>query len=228
MASDTTGWIQQTDPYEYSANFRLAMKAGQELRKHNVPVHTNSGSGDFNVYKDNGLLPGIGEKIYSFNAQTGKETITNQVDFDAFFTGENAGQFDRINKITKKATIALAKEAIKDNHPQTKANFTRLINSKGYISLGKNAGSNNPNDQNNDLRRDSPSGSSGDISSPNRIQEQSFAVGGSTDVLRYPRQSLEQFGYDYIQITAFEYEASGLNVSKRQNNSFFRRYGGKQ
>ena len=224
MASDTTGWIQQTDPYEYSANFRLAMKAGQELRKHNVPVHTNSGSGDFNVYKDNGLLPGIGEKIYSFNAQTGKETITNQVDFDAFFTGENAGQFDQINKITKKATIALAKEAIKDNHPQTKANFTRLINSKGYISLGKNAGSNNPNDQNNDLRRDSPSGSSGDISSPNRIQEQSFAVGGSTDVLRYPRQSLEQFGYDYIQITAFEYEASGLNVSKRQNNSFGKRF----
>ena len=225
MASDTTGWIQQTDPYEYSANFRLAMKAGQELRKHNVPVHTNSGSGDFNVYKDNGLLPGIGEKIYSFNAQTGKETITNQVDFDAFFTGENAGQFDRINKITKKATIALAKEAIKDNHPQTKANFTRLINSKGYISLGKNAGSNNPNDQNNDLRRDSPSGSSGDISSPNRIQEQSFAVGGSTDVLRYPRQSLEQFGYDYIQITAFEYEASGMpEVGKKQNNSFGKRF----
>tara|TARA_Y100001963_G_scaffold150508_1_gene231722 strand:- start:39 stop:1433 length:1395 start_codon:yes stop_codon:yes gene_type:complete len=222
--ADTTGWVQQTDPYEYAANFRLAMKAGQELRKHNVPVYTNSGSGDFNVYKDNGLLPGIGEKIYSFSAKTGKETITNQVDFDAFFTGENAAQLDRINKITKKATIALAKDAIKDNHPQTKANWTRLINSPGYISLGKNAGTDNPNDQNNDLRRDAGA-PSGDFDSPNKIQEQSFAVGGSTEVLRYPRQSLEQFGYDYIQITAFEYEASGMpQVGGKKDNSFGKRF----
>ena len=228
MAQDTTGWVQQTDPYEYAANFRLAMKAGQELRKHNVPVYTNSGSGDFNVYKDNGLLPGIGEKIYSFSAATGKETITNQVDFDAFFTGENAAQFDRINKLTKKATIALAKEAIQDNHPQTRANYTRLINSLGYRSLGRNAGQTNPNDQNNDLRRDSPPPNTvdgGDFESPNRIQEESFAVGGSSNVLRYPRQSLEQFGYDYIQITAFEYEASGMpEIGQKQNNSFGKRF----
>ena len=219
MAQDTTGWVQQTDPYEYAANFRLAMKAGQELRKHNVPVHTNFGNGDFNVYKDNGLLPGIGEKIYSFSASTGKETITNQVDFDAFFTGENAAQFGQLNKITKKATIALAKDAIKDNHPQTKANYTRLINSPGYKSLGKNAGQENPNDQNTDLRRDSPpaAGEGGDFKSPNRAEKESFAVGGSSEVLRYPRQSLEQFGYDYIQITAYEYEASP-KLTGRDNN----------
>ena len=229
MAQDTTGWVIQTDPYEAAANFRLAMKAGQELRKHNVPVHTNFGSGDFEVYKDNGLLPGIGEKIYSFSAQTGRETIANQVDFDAFFTGENAAQLGHINKITKKATIALAKDAINDNHPQTKANWTRLINSPGYVSLGRNAGTNNPNDQNNDLRRDSPparrDGSGGDFQSPNRIQEQSFSVGGSAETLRYPRQSLEQFGYDYIQITAYEYEASGMpEVGKKKNNSFGKRF----
>ena len=183
MAQDITGWVQQTDPYEYAANFRLAMKAGQELRKHNVPVHTNFGNGDFSVYKDNGLLPGIGEKIYSFSASTGKETITNQVDFDAFFTGENAAQFGHINKITKKATIALAKDAIKDNHPQTRSNYTRLINSPGYKSLGRNAGTDNPNDQNNDLRRDSspPLGEDGDFKSPNSSAEkESFTVGGST------------------------------------------------
>ena len=29
--ADTTGWEQQTNPSEYAANFRLAMKTGQEL-----------------------------------------------------------------------------------------------------------------------------------------------------------------------------------------------------
>ncbi len=216
--ADTTGWIQQTNPYEYEANFRLAMKTGQELKKQTVPVVTNKSSGDYTVYKDNGLLPKT--SVYNFSAATGKESIVNQVDFDSLFTGENAPQFGHVNKQTKKATVALAKEGILDQ--DTRSKFTKLINSPGYFSLGKNVSTTNPNDQNNDLRDGAPA--SGGEELPNRVQAQSFTVGGSVDVLRYPRQSLEQFGYDYIQITAYEYEASGLDVQGGGKGGFGKRF----
>ena len=216
--ADTTGWEQQTNPSEYAANFRLAMKTGQELVKQTVPVITNKFSGDYTVYKDNGLLPKT--SVYNFSAATGKESIINQVDFDSLFTGENAPQFGHVNKQTKKATVLLAKQGILDQ--DTRSKFTKLINSPGYFSLGKNVSTTNPNDQNNDLRDGAPA--SGGEERPNRVQAQSFTVGGSVDVLRYPRQSLEQFGYDYIQITAYEYEASGLDVMGGGKGGFGKRF----
>ena len=221
MSADTAGWTKQTDPEEFRADFRINSKEGTVNSKANAIVITNKGSGDYDVYRDNGLLEGLGTKAYEFAATTGKTTVTNQVEFDKLFTGDNVQQFNNINSITKKATIGLAKEAIVNNHPQTLTNWTNLINSPGYISLGKNAGQNNPNDQSSDLRDGSPRPAGG-FATTNRVEKASMTVGGSKEVLRYPRQSLAQFGYDYIQIKAFDYEASGMDVgpNKKAGSGF--------
>ena len=219
MSADTAGWTKQTNPQEFRADFRINSKEGTVNSKANAIVITNKGSGDYSVYRDNGLLPGIGTKAYTFDADTGGTTVTNQVEFDKLFTGDNAQQFTNLNSITKKATIGLAKEAIVNNDPQTLTNWTSLINSKGYKSLGRNAGQNNPNDQNNDLRDGSPRPAGG-FATTNRVEKTSMTVGGSKEVLRYPRQSLAQFGYDYIQIKAFDYEASGLKVGPGKASGF--------
>ena len=59
----------------------------------------------------------------------------------------------------------------------------------------------------------------------------SFAVGGTREILRYPRQSLDSYGYDYIEITAYDYVPSGLETGKSlkqgfkgSNRRFTRRY----
>ena len=219
MSADTAGWTKQTNPQEFRADFRINSKEGTVNSKANAIVITNKGSGDYSVYRDNGLLPGIGTKAYTFDADTGGTTVTNQVEFDKLFTGDNAQQFTNLNSITKKATIGLAKEAIINNDPQTLTNWTNLINSKGYKSLGRNAGRTNPNDQNNDLRDGSPKPAGG-FATTNRVEKTSMTVGGSKEVLRYPRQSLAQFGYDYIQIKAFDYEASGIKVGPGKASGF--------
>ena len=219
MSADTAGWTKQTNPQEFRADFRINSKEGTVNSKANAIVITNKGSGDYSVYRDNGLLEGIGTKAFTFDADTGGTTVTNQVEFDKLFTGDNAQQFTNLNSITKKATIGLAKEAIVNNDPQTLTNWTSLINSKGYKSLGRNAGQNNPNDQNSDLRDGSPRPAGG-FATTNRIEKTSMTVGGSKEILRYPRQSLAQFGYDYIQIKAFDYEASGIDVGPGKASGF--------
>ena len=219
MSADTAGWTKQTNPEEFRADFRINSKEGTVNSKANAIVITNKGSGDYSVYRDNGLLEGIGTKAFTFDADTGGTTVTNQVEFDKLFTGDNAQQFTNLNSITKKATIGLAKEAIVNNDPQTLTNWTSLINSKGYKSLGRNAGQNNPNDQSSDLRDGSPRPAGG-FATTNRIEKTSMTVGGSKEILRYPRQSLAQFGYDYIQIKAFDYEASGIDVGPGKASGF--------
>ena len=213
MASDTTGWNLYTDEdpdetFEYRANYRLDKKVGTIQSKTTAIVITNKGSGDYTVYEDNGLLAGLGTKVYSLDAKTGNININDTGRFDAIFDGDNADQFRNVNKSTKKATLSLAQQGIEINHPQTLDNYKRLINKDAYKSLGKNTAVVNVNDQNNDLRNDSAP-VTGDEEKPNRALAKSFVVGGSAEVLRYPRQSLEQFGYDYIQIKAFEYETGG-------------------
>jgi len=225
MAQDTTGWSQYTDnasEHEYRGDFRISSTEGTIQSKANAIVITNKSSGNYNVFRDNGLLEGLGTKAYSYNADTGKEIIESQVEFDKLFTGPNAKQFEQVNKITKRTTIALAKNAVNDNSPQSKASWTNLINKKGYLSFGQNGAETNPNDQNSDLRAGAPV-SKGEGESPNRVLEESFAAGGSSETLRYPRQSLEQFGYDYIQISAFDWEKggeTGLETGKNKKSGF--------
>ena len=224
MASDTTGWNLYTDEdpdetFEYRANYRLDKKVGTIQSKTTAIVITNKGSGDYTVYEDNGLLAGLGTKIYSLDAKTGNININDTGRFDAIFDGDNADQFKNVNKSTKTATLSLAKQGITINHPQTLDNYQRLINKDAYKSLGKNTAVINVNDQNNDLR-DEAAPVTGDEEKPNRALAQSFVVGGSSEVLRYPRQSLEQFGYDYIQIKAFEYETGGALTGKARKRGF--------
>ena len=224
MASDTTGWNLYTDEdpdetFEYRANFRLDKKVGTIQSKTTAIVITNKGSGDYTVYEDNGLLAGLGTKIYSLDAKTGNININDTGRFDAIFDGDNADQFRNVNKSTKKATLSLAQQGIEINHPQTLDNYKRLINKDAYKSLGKNTAVVNVNDQNNDLRNDSAP-VTGDEEKPNRALAKSFVVGGSAEVLRYPRQSLEQFGYDYIQIKAFEYETGGALAGADRKRGF--------
>ena len=157
MASDTTGWNLYTDEdpdetFEYRANYRLDKKVGTIQSKTTAIVITNKGSGDYTVYEDNGLLAGLGTKIYSLDAKTGNININDTGRFDAIFDGDNADQFKNVNKSTKTATLSLAKQGITINHPQTLDNYQRLINKDAYKSLGKNTAVINVNDQNNDLR----------------------------------------------------------------------------
>ena len=224
MASDTTGWNLYTDEdpdetFEYRANYRLDKKVGTIQSKTTAIVITNKGSGDYTVYEDNGLLAGLGTKVYSLDAKTGNININDTGRFDAIFDGDNADQFRNVNKSTKKATLSLAQQGIEINHPQTLDNYKRLINKDAYKSLGKNTAVVNVNDQNNDLRNDSAP-VTGDEEKPNRALAKSFVVGGSAEVLRYPRQSLEQFGYDYIQIKAFEYETGGALAGAGRKRGF--------
>jgi len=224
MASDTTGWNLYTDEdpdetFEYRANYRLDKKVGTIQSKTTAIVITNKGSGDYTVYEDNGLLAGLGTKVYSLDAKTGNISINDTGRFDAMFDGDNRDQFENVNKSTKKATLSLAQQGITVNHPQTLDNYQRLINKDAYKSLGKNSAVINVNDQNNDLRDDAAP-VTGDEEKPNRALSKSFVVGGSAEVLRYPRQSLEQFGYDYIQIKAFEYETGGALAGPDRKRGF--------
>ena len=228
MSQDTTGWTVQDDSNEYKGDFNIKKLVGTVQTNVNAIVITNKANGTHTVYEDNGLLEGFGTELYNYNPDGNIVSIGSKTDFDAMFTGQNAAQFDTVVKNTKAATIALARNAIQTNDPQSKANLTRLINTVGFKSLGKNAIEINPNEINAGLQAGlRPTGTS---SRPNDNQN-TFAVGGIREILRYPRQSLEAFGYDYIEITAYDYVPSGLDTGKKlktgfkgNNRRFTRRY----
>ena len=228
MSQDTTGWTVQDDSNEYKGDFNIKKLVGTVQTNVNAIVITNKANGTHTVYEDNGLLEGFGTELYNYNPDGNVVSIGSKDDFDAMFTGQNAAQFDTVVKNTKAATLALARNAIQTNDAQSKANLTRLINTIGFKSLGKNAIETNPNEINAGLQAGlRPTGTS---SRPNDNQN-TFAVGGIREILRYPRQSLEAFGYDYIEITAYDYVPSGLDVGKKlktgfkgNNRRFTRRY----
>ena len=228
MSQDTTGWTVQDDSNEYKGDFNIKKLVGTVQTNVNAIVITNKANGTHTVYEDNGLLEGFGTELYNYNPDGNIVSIGSKTDFDAMFTGQNAAQFDTVVKNTKAATLALARNAIQTNDAQSKANLTRLINTIGFKSLGKNAIETNPNEINAGLQAGlRPTGTS---SRPNDNQN-TFAVGGIREILRYPRQSLEAFGYDYIEITAYDYVPSGLDTGKKlktgfkgNNRRFTRRY----
>ena len=145
--------------------------------------------------------------------------------FNATFTGINANQFDTVVQNTKKQLLLLAKDAVVTNDPQSRANLTRLVNTTGYKSLGKNVQESNPNETNESLQSEprpvsiSPSEDE-TIVRPNANVKSSAINSGTQETLRYPRQSLEEYGYDYIQITAYDYVPSGLNTSRNRPSGF--------
>ena len=217
QAQDTLGWTAQEDPNQYRGDFNIKKKVGTVNSNINAIVVTNKANGTHTVYEDNGLLEGLGTELYNYNPDGNQVTIASKDDFDAAFTGINENQFDTVLKNTKLATLALAKNAVATNDPQSRANLTRLINTTGFKSLGKNAQELNPNEINADIQGGPrPSRTS---RSPNDLLK-SFTTGGSRDILRYPRQSLEAYGYDYIQITAFDYEPSGLETGRSLRQGF--------
>jgi len=215
QAQDTLGWTAQEDPNQYRGDFNIKKKVGTVNSNINAIVVTNKANGTHSVYEDNGALEGLGTELYNYNPDGNQVTVKSEDDFNAAFTGINANQFDTVLKNTKKATLALAKTAVETNDPQSRANLTRLVNTIGFRSLGKNEQELNPNE---------PTGDTG--SRPSETSRSpndsliSFAVGGKREILRYPRQSLEAYGYDYIQITAFDYEPSGIEVGKSLKTGF--------
>ena len=145
MSQDTTGWTVQDDPNEYKGDFNIKKLVGTVQTNVNAIVITNKANGTHTVYEDNGLLEGFGTELYNYNPDGNVFSIGSKDDFDAMFTGQNAAQFDTVVKNTKAATLALARNAIQTNDAQSKANLTRLINTIGFKSLGKNAIETNPN-----------------------------------------------------------------------------------
>ena len=225
---DLLGWAVQDDPNQYRGDFSIKKKVGTVNSLINAIVITNKANGQHSVYEDNGALEGLGTELYNYNPDGNVVTIKSEDDFNATFTGINANQFDTVVKNTKTATLALAKDAVVTNDPQSRANLTRLVNTTGFKSLGKNIQELNPNELNNSLQSDDqPSesirseGASKQLSRfPNAELELGTNTGGTKDTLRYPRQSLEAYGYDYIQISAYNYVASGLNTSRNRKPNF--------
>ena len=228
MSQDTTGWTVQDDSNEYRGDFNIKKQVGTVQTNVNAIVITNKADGTHTVYEDNGLLEDLGTKIYTYNPDGNTVTIASKADFDAIFTGQNTAQFDTVVKNTKLATLSLSQQSIQQNDPQSKANHTRLINTTGFKSFGKNAIETNPNETNQDIQGGSrPIGTA---AFPNDKLD-TFTPGGTRELLRYPRQSLEAYGYDYIEITAYDYVPSGLDVGKKlkqgfkgSNRRFTRRY----
>ena len=226
QAQDTLGWTVQDDPNQYRGDFSIKKKVGTVNSNITAIVVTNKANGQHTVYEDNGALEGIGTELYSYNPDGNVVTIKSKDDFDAAFTGINANQFDTVLKNTKKATLALAKQGVQTNDPQSKAELTRLLNTIGFKSLGANEEELDDNETNASLQATL----SETTRRPNALLT-SFTTGGTREILRYPRQSLEAYGYDYIEITAYDYVPSGLDVGKKlkqgfkgSNRRFTRRY----
>ena len=215
QAQDTLGWTVQDDPNEYRGDFNIKKKVGTVNSNITAIVKTNKATGQHSVYEDNGALEGLGTELYSYNPDGNQVSIKSIDDFNAAFTGINANQFDTVLKNTKKATLALAKQGVQTNDPQSKANLTRLVNTTGFKSLGANEEELDANESKARLQ----STLTETTNEPNALIT-SFAVGGKRETLRYPRQSLEAYGYDYIQITAFDYEPSGLETGKGLRPNF--------
>ena len=228
MSQDTTGWTVQDDSNEYRGDFNIKKQVGTVQTNINAIVITNKADGTHTVYEDNGLLEDLGTKIYTYNPDGNTVTIASKADFDAIFTGQNTAQFDTVVKNTKLATLSLSQQSIQQNDPQSKANHRRLINTTGFKSFGKNAIETNPNETNQDIQGGSKP--IGTAAFPNDKLD-TFTPGGTRELLRYPRQSLEAYGYDYIEITAYDYVPSGLDTGKKlkqgfkgSNRRFTRRY----
>ena len=215
QAQDTLGWTVQDDPNQYRGDFNIKKKVGTVNSNINAIVVTNKANGQHSVYEDNGALEGLGTELYSYNPDGNQVTIKSKDDFDAAFTGINANQFDTVLKNTKKATLSLAKQGVQTNDPQSRANLTRLVNTIGFRSLGANEEELDNNETNASLQ----STLTETTNRPNALLT-SFAVGGRRETLRYPRQSLEEYGYDYISITAFDYVPSGLQTGKKLKTGF--------
>ena len=215
QAQATLGWTVQDDPNQYRGDFNIKKKVGTVNSNITAAVITNKANGQHSVYEDNGALEGIGTELYSYNPDGNQVTIKSKDDFDAAFTGINANQFDTVLKNTKKATLALAKQGVQTNDPQSRADLTRLINTLGFKSLGANEEELDANESNTSLQ----STLSEKTNRPNALLT-SFATGGTREILRYPRQSLDSYGYDYIEITAYDYVPSGLKSTSQRRSGF--------
>ena len=217
---DLLGWAVQDDPNQYRGDFSIKKKVGTVNSLINAIVITNKANGQHTVYEDNGALEGLGTELYNYNPDGNQVSIKSIDDFNATFTGINANQFDTVVKNTKAATLALAKNAVITNDPQSRANLTRLVNTTGFKSLGKNIQELNPNETNDSLQGEPrPLTPLEKIESNSNIKS-SGVNSGTQETLRYPRQSLEEYGYDYISITAFDYEPSGLKSTKGKPAGF--------
>ena len=227
---DLLGWAVQDDPNQYRGDFNIKKKVGTVNSLINAIVLTNKANGQHSVYEDNGALEGLGTELYNYNPDGNVVTINSKDDFDAAFTGINANQFDTVVKNTKIATLALAKKAVVTNDPQSRANLTRLVNTTGYKSIGKNIQELNPNETNDSLQSEprpvseSPSEDETTVR-PNANVQSSSTNNGTRETLRYPRQSLEEYGYDYISITAYDYEPSGMKSYGERPSGFSKREG---
>ena len=146
------GWAVQDDPNQYRGDFSIKKKVGTVNSLINAIVITNKANGQHSVYEDNGALEGLGTELYSYDPNENKIDIKSEDDFKATFTGINANQFDTVVQNTKKATLALAKDAVVTNDPQSRADLTRLVNTTGYKSIGKNIQELNPNETNDSLQ----------------------------------------------------------------------------
>ncbi len=227
---DLLGWAVQDDPNQYRGDFSIKKKVGTVNTLINAIVLTNKANGQHTVYEDNGALEGLGTELYNYNPDGNVVTIKSEDDFNATFTGINSNQFDTVVQNTKKATLALAKDAVVTNDPQSRANLTRLVNTTGFKSIGKNIQELNPNEANDSLQSEprpistSPSEDE-TIVNPNANVQSSSTNNGTRETLRYPRQSLEEYGYDYIQITAYDYQPSGLKSYGERPSGFSKREG---
>lgn len=231
-----SGWTELTEeqqedlgltktPGEIQAKMSLNAFTDGANTKKNVNVFANVITGNITTYEaPTGALTGAGQKIFDLDPSTNQEKVAHTPTFNAFFTGQNSRQLANTEKITKQAVLSFAKDNINLNIPGSRETFNKIAQSKGYKSLANSMFTLDPDENNEDLQASFAQGLevAESLSTPNRqLERQGFKTGGSKDTLRYPLESLEAFGYDYIQITAYEYEPSGLEQPSSSRKTGF-------
>ena len=226
---DTSGWTQTSsgaDTYDSTRTLRrdsTTVLTGYDR----VKIRTNIRTGDYEVYKVNNWSDDT--LIYSYDASEDEYDINDESLYSEFFVGPDTtntytNQFNSLSLGTKQSTLALASQNATTEVEQ--ANLQTLEQSEGYQSLS-NTGPPPPNDDE-DGSVPSSSGNQNANSTPsNNIPTVSLSRGflsrgieatpaNPGAVYRYPL-NIPELGYDFIQITSYEYVRAGLTTPGSQS-----------
>jgi len=233
-AGDPQGWesLGVNDPTRYKATLKL-LNSSRRL-KDNIRVITDRTTGNYDVYQ----VTLFGDTlIYQHNASTGSNSIRNDNLYVEYFTGKNSNQLRNLTQSVRSATLTLAKNNISGS--TSRQEYQDLQAKPGYRSLS-NTSTQTPKPtptptQNPDATpdpgapaepavpgEDAPGGIGTDVDGDGVISQGVEEVnplldtksrGGATKILRYPYHVPPAgFEYDYISITAHDYQPSGLDI----------------
>ena len=225
---DTSGWTQtSSDPNSYQSDRTIRRDSEAVLSGYSkVRIITDTTTGNFQVYKIN--VGSDNTSIFSYDSSSNDTTIDDESLYSEFFVGpEDSTIFTQnlkdITLSTKQSSLALASQNATTEVEES--NLQTLEQSKGYQSLS-NTGSPSPSDGEDGSVPESGTQSANSTPSTNiptvSLNRGFLSKGIETTpanpgaVYRYPL-NIPELGYDFIQITSYEYVRAGLPTPGRQS-----------